>query len=46
VNDFASQDELEYIKYVAKQQLREQYDNARGEELVYLKGLKTEEKIN
>lgn len=45
-NDFAGHEELEYLKYVAKQQLRQQYENATGEEWVYLESLKTKEKIS
>jgi hypothetical protein len=46
VNDIMSHEELEYIKWVAKQQLKQQYQFATGGELEYLKGLKTEEKIS
>lgn len=46
VNDFPGEEELNYIKYVAKQQLRQQYDFAKGEELEYLDALNTINKIN
>jgi hypothetical protein len=39
------EEELDYIKYVAKQQLRQQYENAKGTELEYLDRLKTKDKI-
>lgn len=39
------EEELEYLKYVAKQQLKQQYNLATGEELEYLNRLKTLDKL-
>ena len=44
-NDAWGYEEVEYFKYVVKQQLRQQYENAKGEELEYLDRLKTKDKL-
>lgn len=44
-NCMMGEEELEYLTYIAKQQLQQQYENAKEEELDYLNRLKTLEKL-